>query len=92
MPFSLFILVCWSIINFIIDDDILDLRWLWLGNGAWHSSLCRALLKLRVILSIRSSLVFQVVTLFSEFSLEQVRCILNRVDVTCAPFSILIML
>ena len=91
-PFSIFILVCQSIINFIVDDDILDLRWLWLGNGARHPSLCGALLKTRVTFSIRSSLVFQVVTLFSEFSLEQVHCILNRVDVTCAPFSILIML
>ena len=67
-PFSIFILVCWSIINFIVDDDILDLWWLWLGSGARHSSLCRALLRLRVIRSIRSSLVFHVVTLSSEFS------------------------
>ena len=90
-PFSIFILVCWSIIN-IVDDNILDPQWLWLGNGARHPSFCRALLKTRVTFSIRSSLVFQVVTLFSEFSLEQVRCILNRIDVTCAPFLVLIML
>ena len=38
---SVFFLDCWSIINFIVDDDILDLRWLWLGNGARHS-LCDA--------------------------------------------------
>ena len=37
--FSVFILDCWSIINFIVNDDILDLRWL--GNGARHS-LCDA--------------------------------------------------
>ena len=39
--FSVFILDCWSIINFIVNDDILDLRWLWLGSGARHS-LCDA--------------------------------------------------
>ena len=35
--FSIFILDCWSIINLIFDDNILDLRWLWLGSGARHS-------------------------------------------------------
>ena len=39
--FSMFILDCWSIINFIVNDDILNLRLLWLGSGARHS-LCVA--------------------------------------------------
>ena len=39
--FSMFILVCWSIINSIVNDDILNLRLLWLGSGARHS-LCVA--------------------------------------------------
>ena len=32
--FSIFILDCWSIINSIVNDDILNLRWLWLCSGA----------------------------------------------------------
>ena len=39
--FSIFILDCWSIINSIVNDDILNLRLLWLGSGARHS-LCVA--------------------------------------------------
>ena len=35
--FSIFILDCWSIINSIVNDDILNLCLLWLCSGARHS-------------------------------------------------------
>ena len=89
--FSAFILDCWSIINFIVNDDILNLRLLWLDSGARHF-LCDAhFSSYMYAFRLDQQKCFKCSHIV-KFPLEQVRFIPYRIDVTCAPFSVLIML
>ena len=89
--FSVFILYCWSIINFIVNDDILNLWLLWLDSGGRHS-LCDAHFSSYTYAFRLDQQKWFKCSHIVKFLLEQVRFIPYRVDVTCAPFLVLIML